>query len=104
VSTGIDPTIHASTTSTAVVRNPTYNDSIFGQFKALNIRARAVKEYVRKHKVTYPVNARKENMCITYHTLGLCNEACRQAADHTHHSAEEDEALRLWCTNNWKSE
>ena len=92
------------TTSTAVVRNPGYNDKLFGPFKAQNIRARAVKDYVRKNKVAYPVNARNENMCVTYHTLGLCNEACRQVADHVPHSPDEDEKLRMWCTEHWKSE
>jgi hypothetical protein len=102
--TKASPSTTTTTTSTAVVRNPAYNDTIFGPYKAQNIRARAVKDYVRKNKVAYPVNSRNENMCITYHTLGLCNEACRQVADHTAHSAEEDETLRLWCSANWKSE
>jgi hypothetical protein len=104
ISQGTSATNPTTTTSTAVVRNPAYNDRLFGPFKAQNIRARAVKDYVRKNKVAYPVNSRKENMCITYHTVGLCNEACRQVADHTTHSADEDETLRLWCTEHWKSE
>jgi hypothetical protein len=104
VSPGTNATTAATTTSTAVVRNPAYNDKLFGPFKAQNIRARAVKDYVRKNKVAYPVNSRNENICITYHTLGLCNEACRQVADHVPHSADEDETLRAWCTMHWKAE
>jgi len=101
---GNNATSTASTNSTAVVRNMAYNDTVFGTFKAMNIKARTVKDHVRKNKVAYPVNSRNENMCITYHTLGLCNEACRQVADHVPHTPEEDETLRLWCTMHWKAE
>ena len=68
--------------SSAVLRNPAWKDSVFGQFKAMNIKAKAVKEQVRKNRVAYPTNKRGDNMCITYHALGICNENCRMATDH----------------------
>jgi hypothetical protein len=99
VSTPVATTV---TRETSIVRNVLYNEAVFGPYKALNIKAKTLKDQLRTRNVTYPVNARNGNMCLTYHVQGICNSGCRNAADHYAHSAAEDETFRAWCALHYK--
>jgi hypothetical protein len=88
----------------AMIRNLLYQQEIFGKFKALGIKARPLKESLKTRQVEPPFNARNTRMCITYHVHGICNERCKHADDHYHHTSIEDEALRSWCETNYKIE
>ena len=81
----------------SLIRNLMYNDGVFGKFKAMNIKAKPLKDQLRTRRVTYPTNARGNPMCLTYQVHGICNSNCRNAADHYAHSAAEDETFRAWC-------
>jgi hypothetical protein len=81
-----------------IVRNLLYNDTVFGQYKAMNIKAKTLKDQLRTRRVAYPTNSsRGGNMSLTHHVHGVCNSGCRNAADHYAHSAIEDETFRAWC-------
>ena len=94
----------SNTQSSRVVRHVGYNDAVFGRFKALGHKAQAVNAYVRKHRIAYPTTAAGNNMCMSFHVLGICNDACHQAADHIVHTLAEDDTLRAWCDKNFKIE
>ena len=85
----------------AVVRNLAYNETAFQSFKALGIKSRLLKDQLRARGVSYPTNANGAKMCITYHVSGMCNERCSVRADHTTHTAAEDETLKAWCTEHY---
>jgi hypothetical protein len=107
VLTGTPPSVTPTTLTstprdTSIVRNMLYNDTVFGIYKAMNIKAKTLKDQLRARNVTYPLNARNGNMCLTYHVQGICNSGCRNAADHYNHSAAEDETFRAWCAQHYK--
>ena len=77
----------------AMIRNLHYNESVFQPFKAKGIKARLLKDQIRARGVSYPLNSQGNNMCITYHVTGLCNERCSVRADHITHTTAEDETL-----------
>ncbi len=87
-----------------IVRNIMYKDDIFGPFKEMGIRAKVMKDSLRRCNVSYPTNSRGGNMCLTYHVLGICNSRCKHALDHYAHSAAEDETFRAWCVEHYKLE
>jgi hypothetical protein len=87
---------------TSIIRNLMYNEAVFAPYKAMNIKAKTLKEQLRTRRVAYPLNARNGNMCLTYHVQGVCNTNCRNSADHYAHSAEEDEIFRAWCALHYK--
>ena len=86
----------------AIVRNTHYKDEIFGPFKAQGLKARTVKDSIKKRNVELPTNARGQPMCLTYHVHGVCNTRCKLAPDHSAHTSTEDEALRSWCADHYK--
>jgi hypothetical protein len=97
------PTTHnSSVTPSSVLRNPIFKDSIFGRYKAMGFKARALKESLRRRKVTCPTNALGQGMCLTYHVMGVCNNKCKFADDHYKHNDQEDERLRAWCDQHYK--
>ena len=100
-STGSTSASGAQQPPNAMVRNLAYNDSAFQTFKSQGIRARVLKDQIRARGVSYPVNGQGNNMCITYHVTGVCNERCSVRADHIPHTAAEDETLRVWCTEHY---
>ena len=95
-------TVTSNPRENSIVRNLLYNEAVFGQYKAMNIKAKTLKDQLRARKVAYPLNARNSNMCLTYHVQGICNSGCRNAADHYAHSSAEDEIFRTWCATHYK--
>jgi hypothetical protein len=87
-----------------LVRHMAYNEAVFGKFKSLGHKAQAIKAQVRKNHVAYPKNTAGNNMCMSFHVLGVCNDTCRQASDHGAHTAAEDDILRTWCEEHYKIE
>jgi hypothetical protein len=107
VGTGGNSTVGSApskATGSAMLRNLLYQQDIFGKFKALGIKARPLKDSLKARQIEPPLNARNTRMCITYHVHGICNERCKLAADHYHHTSAEDEALRTWCESHYKIE
>ena len=96
-STNSDP----SGVRNAIVRNVAFNESVFGVYRAMNIKARTLKDQLRSRNVDLPNNARNEPMCLTYHVHAMCNARCRFASDHGTHTSQEDEALRVWCEQHY---
>ncbi len=86
----------------AIVRNVQYKEEVFGSFKAQGLKARTVKDSIKKRNVELPTNARGQHMCLTYHVHGVCNTRCKFATDHYAHTSAEDEALRAWCADHYK--
>lgn len=80
-----------------IVRNTNFNESAFAVYRAMNIKAKLLKDQLRSRNVALPNNARGEPMCLTYHVHAMCNARCRSIADHAAHTSTEDEALRSWC-------
>jgi hypothetical protein len=95
---GHPPPTNKSTTA----RNMAYKTNIFGQFKAMNLKAAPIKEHLTKRGVYTPLNARGARMCLTYHVVGVCNERCRYASDHVPHSDAEDAELAQWANLHYK--
>ena len=95
----------ATTTRTQsnMVRNIHFNP-IFNKFKAMNLRARPLKQRLIAQGVAFPTNARSSGMCITFHAMGVCNDQCKFLADHYKHTDAKDETLRAWCEEHYKSE
>jgi hypothetical protein len=91
-----------SATPNAIVRNMAYNAAVFEVYKAMNIKAKVLKEQLRTRGVAYPTNAHQNNMCLTYHVQGICNTNCRNASDHYAHTPAEDETFRSWCEQHYK--
>ena len=91
----------APSTRSEIVRNAAFNESAFGVYRAMNIKAKLLKEQLKTRQVDMPNNARNEAMCLTYHVHAMCNARCRFATDHAPHTAAEDETLRLWCETHY---
>lgn len=95
-------TTSSTTLGTAMQRNTNHNQDVFGKFKALGLKARALKDALKQNGIETPLSGHNHRMCITYHVQGLCNERCKLAKDHRPHTAAEDEALRAWCETHYK--
>jgi len=91
----------ASTIRNEIVRNVNFNESVFSVYRAMNIKAKTLKDQLRTRNVEYPNNARGEPMCLTYHVHAMCNARCRYVSDHSNHTAAEDETLRTWCDQHY---
>ena len=96
------PTNSASAQPTnSLVRNLAFNEAAFGTYKAMNIKARTLKDQLRTRNVSCPNNGRGEPMCLTYHVHGMCNARCRFAADQIAHTPAEDETFSAWCAQHY---
>ena len=84
-----------------IVRNVNFNATVFGTYRAMNIKAKLLKEQLRTRNVELPNNTRGEPMCLTYHVHAMCNARCRSSTDHSTHTAAEDEILRNWCEQHY---
>ena len=91
----------ASTIRNEIVRNVNFNESVFSVYRAMNIKAKVLKEQLRTRNVDLPNNSRGETMCLTYHVHAMCNARCRFVADHSAHTPAEDELLRAWCEQHY---
>lgn len=88
-------------TGNGTQRNMAFNESAFGIYKALNLRAKPLKESLTSRNIVTPLNSRGNRMCLTFHVMGVCNARCRYATDHTIHTAPEDQELAAWCSTNY---
>jgi len=90
--------------SNAIVRNVAYQHSIFSPFRALGIKSRPFRDKMKEKGIPLPKNSAGETMCLTFHIIGMCNERCKQAADHIPHDAADVEKLQEFCTAHYKLE
>ena len=90
-----------TTTRSEIIRNVNFNAPVFGVYRAMNIKAKLLKDQLKTRNVELPNNASGERMCLTYHVHAMCNARCRFASDHASHTAAEDETLRGWCDQHY---
>jgi hypothetical protein len=81
----------------AQVSNPS-RDKIFEDFRT-NIHATKFAQAITKAGPPPTIQRKGEEvqMCASYHLRGSCRNLCTRVADHTRHSAEEDQQLYNWC-------
>ena len=83
-----------------MVTNTEYNNR-FTQFSRLPLR---LKDLVGKAIAAgnhLPSNRDGTQMCLSYHVKGRCNTGCGRVGDHRKHTADEDNSLNAWCTQNY---
>jgi hypothetical protein len=87
------------------VDNPTYNETLFGRFRAMPGCTLPILRQLWAN-ASPPVqlpstvdNSRRR--CLAYHVKGMCNTVCRNSADHTTSTPADDQALVAFCTQHW---
>ena len=87
-----------------VVRNDKWKEDLFRPFHTLPLRVRTVLSKATSPPPLSPHDpAKKAQMCVAWHIKGMCNERCRRAIDHKHHTDAQDAALVEWCKKNYRS-
>ena len=71
------------------------------QFSHLNCRLKDVISAALVAGNNLPCNGDGTHMCLSYHVKGKCNMGCGCVTDHRQCTAEEDNALNVWCTANY---
>ena len=92
----------ASNTASAIVRNPNYNATLFGEYKAKGIKTGKLKAALHaRGNVKIPRNSNNVAMCLPYHIIGMCNTRCHSVADHTPQSEADSNTLVAWCAEHY---
>ena len=108
IATELTPKVPSETdpgVKSTMVRNAQYKEDVFKTFQAIGIKSFKLHKSLKARNVAVPTNTKKQKICLPYHhILGYCNSRCGNAADHTAHTASEDQMLQIWCEANYKLE
>ena len=89
-------------TSSASV-NMAYKITMFGTYAILKCRVKDVLAVATKRLPKSPHDpAGKQDMCVSFHVKGQCNNNCKCLLDHRAHADEDDEKLLAWCKECYK--
>ena len=100
--------------STAI-RNSQYNEALFGVYRDRRVNGQGITCKYLKSKIAQNELPRlpkskvdaEVDMCLPWHTKGVCGENCRSRVDHVHYTDAEyriTDGLAEWCSNNWPRE
>ena len=89
-------------TSSASV-NMAYKITMFGTYAILKCRVKDVLAVATKRLPKSPHDpAGKQDMCVSFHVKGQCNNNCKCLLDHRAHADADDEKLLAWCKECYK--
>ena len=93
---------HDKKTSSASV-NTTYKFAKFGTYAILKCRVKDILAVATEPLPKSPHDpAGKQDMCVSFHVKGQCNNNCKCLLDHGTHTDEDDEKLLEWCKTCYK--
>ena len=89
-----------TTTGNTKVENPGFNSSLFGIYKSSATKCAEIRKKIKQDKIVRlppsKVQADKD-MCLAWHTKGICNTSCPCKADHINYTPTEYIPMVNWC-------
>ena len=86
------------------VNNIHYNSKAFDTFRSSGTKSsRDIKNMIRLGELPELPKSKvnSQQMCLSWHVKGMCNENCRLATDHIRYADNEYKQLLDWCTANY---
>ncbi len=85
-----------------IIRNPHYNATLFGEYKARGIKTGKLKAALHaRGNIKIPRNSNNVVMCLPYHIIGMCNSRCHSVTDHAPQSEADANTLASWCAEHY---
>ena len=89
-----------TTTGNTKVDNNAFNSTLFGIYKTTQVKSADLRKKIKLgtlEKLPPSRVSADSEMCLAWHTKGICNSNCPRKADHVTYTAAEYTPMVNWC-------
>jgi hypothetical protein len=89
-----------TTTGNTKIENNAFNSALFGIYKTSALKCVEIRKKIKQDKIVRlpPSKVQADmDMCLAWHTKGMCNTSCPCVADHINYTPTEYTPMVNWC-------